>query len=121
MRVLVVDDEADLQEAIRETLETEGHRTICASNGLEALEHLKGGEPTCVILLDLAMPVMDGYEFRRHQLDDDALAAIPVVVITADGDAREKAEKLAAQGFLRKPIRPGDLLDAVTGFCAPAT
>src|SRR5216684_3653021 len=109
MRVLIVDDEPDLQEAICETLETEGHRTTCASNGREALEHLKGGEPTCVILLDLAMPIMDGYEFRRRQLDDDALAAIPVVVITADGHAREKAERLAAHGYLMKPIRPDDL------------
>jgi CheY-like chemotaxis protein len=80
---------------------------------------LKVGEPTCVILLDLTMPVMDGYEFRKRQLDDEALSSIPVVVITADGNAREKAERLAAQGYLMKPIRPGDLLDAVTGFCAP--
>lgn len=118
MRVLIVDDELDLQEAIREALESEGHRTVCASNGREALEHLQAGEPTCVILLDLSMPVMDGYEFRKRQLDDHALASIPVVVITADGNAREKAEKLAAHGFLKKPIRPPDLLDAVAGFCA---
>jgi CheY-like chemotaxis protein len=117
MRVLIVDDELDLQEAIRDALESEGHRTACASNGRDALERLRTGEPTCVILLDLSMPVMDGWEFRQHQLDDVALADIPVVLITADGNASEKARKMSAHGFLRKPIRPGDLLDTVLGFC----
>jgi CheY-like chemotaxis protein len=120
MRVLIVDDEPDFQEAIREALESEGHRTTCASNGREALEHLRmAADSTCVILLDLSMPIMDGCEFRKRQLDDDALAAIPVVLITADGNAREKAEKLAVQGYLAKPIRPTDLLSTVTGFCTP--
>lgn len=117
MRVLVVDDERDLQEAMCGVLESAGHFTVRASNGREALEHLKQAGTTCVILLDLTMPVMDGWEFRERQLGDETLASIPVVVITADGNAREKADRLAAQGFLRKPFRANDLIDIVARFC----
>jgi two-component system, chemotaxis family, chemotaxis protein CheY len=114
--VLVVDDEVDLQEAICEVLEAEGYATSRASNGIEALDCLRK-VPTCVVLLDLTMPVMDGWEFRRRQLGDEALAKIPVVLVTADGNAREKAEKISAQGFLQKPFRPDDLLRTVAGYC----
>jgi CheY-like chemotaxis protein len=119
VRVLVVDDEPDLREAMCNLLESAGHAVTSASNGREALEWLKSssGSP-CLILLDLSMPVMDGWEFRQVQLGDETLAAIPVLVITADGNAPEKAARLAAQGFLRKPFRPDDLLREVEKFCS---
>lgn len=117
MRVLVVDDEIDLRDAICELLESAGHATMRASNGREALERLKKTtEPTDVILLDLTMPVMDGREFRRAQLADAALALIPVVVITADGNAREKAGELAAQAVLRKPFLADELIGIMKKF-----
>jgi len=117
--VLVVDDEVDLQDAICEVLEGEGYATSRASNGLEALDCLRKVD-TCVVLLDLTMPVMDGWEFRRQQLGDEALAKIPVVLVTADGHAGEKAGKISAQAFLQKPFRPEELLRAVAGFCRRA-
>jgi len=117
--VLVVDDEIDLQEAICEVLETEGYATSRASNGLEALDCLRK-VPTCVVLLDLTMPVMDGWEFRREQLGDEELAKVPVVLVTAAGNAREKAEKISAHAFLQKPFRPDDLLRIVAELCIRA-
>lgn len=119
MSVLVVDDEPDLREAICSLLESAGHAATPASNGREALERLKAmAEAPCVILLDLSMPVMDGWEFRQVQLGDEALASIPVLLITADGNAPEMAARLAAQGFLKKPFQPDELIQAVEKFCS---
>ena len=117
MNVLIVDDDADMQDALSESLEIEGHDATCVSNGREALDYLKTGAPVCVILLDLMMPVMNGWEFRKEQLENAALAGIPVVVVTADGNADEKARRLAANGFLRKPLIAEDLLSTVEKFC----
>ena len=117
MRVLIVDDDDDLQDALSESLENGGHETTCVSNGREALDYLKSGAPVCLILLDLTMPVMNGWEFRREQLEDAELAEIPVLIVTADGNADQKAHMLAANGFLQKPMLAEDLLTAVQKFC----
>jgi CheY-like chemotaxis protein len=118
VQVLIVDDDQDLGHAICETLELQGHDVHCVSNGREALEHLRGGRPTCLILLDLMMPVMNGWEFREKQLADRSLARIPVVVVTADRDARQKADDLSAAGFLQKPVRADDLIRCVGEHCS---
>jgi CheY-like chemotaxis protein len=120
MRVLIVEDDDDIRDAMSETLQLEGHRTDCAGNGREALEMLRQRErpPTCVILLDLTMPIMDGWEFREEQRKDGRLSSIPVVVITADASAADKASQMRAAGFLRKPIRGEDLLRTVERFCS---
>lgn len=117
MRVLVVDDDYDMQDAISESLEIEGHEATCVSNGREALDYLQKGESICVILLDLTMPVMNGWEFRKQQLQDSALASIPVVVVTADGRASEKANQLSANAVLQKPLVAEELLTTVEKFC----
>src|SRR5215510_8699670 len=65
-RVLVVDDDQDIRDALCELLRDEGYEAIAVANGEEALTYLKGGNLPCVILLDLMMPVMDGWEFRRQ-------------------------------------------------------
>ena len=118
MPVLIVDDDPDLQDAICDTLEGDGHAAICVSNGRQALDYLQTGAPTCLILLDLMMPVMNGWEFREQQLLDAAIASIPVVVISAhDGGERPG---LSPDGFLRKPIRAEDLLSTVAKFCGKA-
>ena len=119
--ILIVDDDDDLQDALSESLESEGHEATCVSNGQEALDYLKSGKPVCVILLDLMMPVMNGWEFRREQLEDAALARIPVVVLTADGRADEKARILGANGFLQKPLLAEDLVSTVEKFCQRAS
>ena len=120
MRVLIVDDDPDIREAMSEVLELEGHRTACAADGREALEMLRKDDlATCLILLDLRMPVMNGWEFREEQRRDRKLASIPVVVVTADESAG-KAPGLHAEGVLRKPIRGDDLLRTVSRFCPAA-
>jgi CheY-like chemotaxis protein len=117
MKVLIVDDDDDLQDALSESLENEGHEATCVSNGREALDYLKTGAPVCVILLDLMMPVMNGWEFRKEQLEDAVLSRIPVVIVTADGHADEKARRLSANAFLQKPLLADELLSTVERFC----
>ena len=79
LRILVVDDDPASVEALCELLETAGHDVDYAENGRQALELLRDGERFCVILLDIMMPVMNGYEFREEQLKDPNLASIPVI------------------------------------------
>jgi CheY-like chemotaxis protein len=80
--VLIVDDDPNLQRLMTKFLKLEGFASIPASNGREALDYLRGGGGASVILLDLRMPVMDGWAFRKEQRNDPELAGIPVIVIT---------------------------------------
>jgi CheY-like chemotaxis protein len=120
LRVLLVDDDTASVEALRDLLELAGHRVVCAENGRAALERLRTGDAFCVILLDVMMPVMDGYEFRKEQLRDPKLASIPVIVVTADGRAREKARQLGTERYFQKPFSPPDLLRAIRDHCPAA-
>ena len=122
MRVLLVDDDASSTEALCELLRLAGHDVVCADNGREALEKLHENHREgdyCVILLDLMMPVMNGYEFREEQLKDPSIASIPIIVITADGRAREKAAQLGSDRYFQKPLAPAELLRAIREFCPP--
>lgn len=120
MRVLLVEDDASSSEAMRDLLEMAGHSVVCASNGREALERLRESASYCVILLDVMMPVMNGYEFRDEQLKDSRLASIPVIVLTADGRAREKARRLRSTQYFQKPFSPPALLQAIEQHCGVA-
>lgn len=117
MRILLVDDDAPSTDALREILENAGHAVATAENGRVALEALRSGDGFCVILLDIMMPVMNGYEFRKEQLEDPKLASIPVIVLTADGQARARAAELRAKHFFQKPLSPPDLLLAIGEYC----
>jgi CheY-like chemotaxis protein len=98
--VLLVNDDPDASDALGCLLEYEGYRVESAEDGREALQKLKAGLDPSIILLDLIMPVMDGYEFRAEQLKDGALAAIPVIVFSAAADAREAAREMRAAAHL---------------------
>jgi CheY-like chemotaxis protein len=74
-----------------------------------------------VILLDLMMPVMDGYQFVAEKLKDPELADIPVLVVTADGQADQKARAIGAQGYVRKPFKPSTLIDSIERIAGPAS
>jgi CheY-like chemotaxis protein len=117
--VLVVDDDGDIRDALCLVLEHNGYRALAASNGEEALTRLRANAPVDLILLDMMMPVMDGWGFRKSQPDGPAFVEIPVIVLTGDGRASSKAAAIGAAGYLKKPLDLGDLLAAVARHCAP--
>jgi CheY-like chemotaxis protein len=102
--VLVVDDDAEVRELLHMALTGAGYDVATVANGREALHHLRSHAETCIILLDLMLPVMDGHHFRTAQLHDRSLAWIPVVVMSAAVDADRQARELGARWFVRKPL-----------------
>jgi len=110
--ILVVDDEPELQEALRDLLELEGYDVRVARDGIEALERVEAAKPR-LIVLDLMMPRMDGYgfvaELERRNLRDE----IPIIVLTADGKASTKADHLGAAAGVAKPFDVTMLLGEV--------
>jgi|SRR6476660_2049615 CheY-like chemotaxis protein len=116
--ILIVEDDLDVSRLLAEILEAEGYRTATAANGCEALNHLrKNSHYPDLILLDMMMPIMDGWKFREEQQKLPALASIPVLTVTADGDARGKAASIQAAGYLSKPLQIDSLLDEVERIC----
>ena len=116
-RILIVEDDASVREALAIFLEGEGYAVVEAGDGAEALARLRTNEPVGLILLDLMMPVMNGWEFRDAQTRDPRLASIPVVVITADNSAVQKAAHAGVAGFLLKPLEFPELLTYVDRYC----
>jgi len=102
--VLVVEDDVELCEVIRVALTTDGFDVSGAGNGREALHHLRSTAETCLIVLDLSLPVMDGRQFRISQLRDRSLAWIPVIVLSGELNASGDARELGARSFVRKPV-----------------
>jgi CheY-like chemotaxis protein len=113
--VLIVEDDADLREMMAQLLTLEGFEAATVANGREALDYLHHASTPNVILLDLMMPVMDGWEFRRQQQADPALAPVPVIVLSALDQAR--AAKMHAAAFLKKPLDFDRLLSLVRTYC----
>jgi CheY-like chemotaxis protein len=113
--ILVVEDDRDLRESLCDALTLEGYEVVCVEHGEAALRHLSTGARPCVILLDLMMPVMDGWTFREALLKDPVLAAIPVVVMTAAG--RKRADTVAAEAFLYKPLQMDAVVEIVQEHC----
>jgi len=114
--VFIVEDDVDTREMLEHFLETEGYAVETAANGKIALERLAGGVRPAVILLDLMMPVMDGWQFRRAQVRDSSLARIPVIVVSAAG--RDRVTQIDADDFLSKPVNLDELLARVTHYSA---
>jgi CheY-like chemotaxis protein len=117
-KVLVVEDDREIREALIEILEENGCEAVGAVNGERALAYLRSTESLpCLILLDLMMPVMDGQAFREVQVNDPVLANIPVVVVSAYRDVEGHAARLQAATFIKKPPRIEELMSAVTQHC----
>jgi CheY-like chemotaxis protein len=118
--ILVVEDEPDVRDALTVLLESEGYEVAAAAEGREALGRLRAahhpGRPR-LILLDLMMPVMDGFEFRVQQLQDPEIADIPVIVFSGGGDLDRKAGLLAPDAWVAKPVDPPRLLALVRRRC----
>jgi CheY-like chemotaxis protein len=111
--VLVVEDDRDIRDSVLEILRDEGYLVRGFANGAEALAHLRSGGCATLILLDVMMPVMDGWELHGELQADPSLASIPVVLLTADDNARSRAASMKITDSLSKPVRLDDLLDAV--------
>jgi CheY-like chemotaxis protein len=113
--VFIIEDDVDTREMLAKFLELEGYRVELASNGRHALDLLTNGVTACVIVLDLMMPVMDGWEFRRRQVQDAKLKNIPTIVVSAAG--RERLAQISADAYLSKPVDMDELLQRVSQFC----
>jgi CheY-like chemotaxis protein len=112
--ILLVEDDVDVRSSVAGALEDEGHRVLVAENGREGLRLIREERHRPdLILLDMMMPEMNGWEFREEQVKDPELAAIPVIVFTAYGVPTDTAAQLGVAGFLKKPLRLGQLLDTV--------
>jgi len=109
--VLLVEDDAAIASSLSEALQEDGMEVAAAQNGREALQVLRAGLRPSVIVLDLMMPVMDGWDFRNEQLRDPALKDIPVVVITATGFSEHTIRaQFGDVDLLHKPVPYLDLL-----------
>jgi len=117
-RILLVEDDAALRCALSELLRKRGYEVACATDGRDALAQLGTRPAPSVILLDLAMPVMDGWAFRAEQRRDPRLAAIPTIVLSASlaADPRRIAE-LEPAAMLAKPFELERLIAAVRRLC----
>lgn len=112
--VMVVEDDRDVREAITWVLEDAGYRVVAAENGSVALGLLRdGASRPSAIILDLMMPVMDGWQFRAAQLNDPAIATIPVICLTAHPDAERASPELRPRVWMRKPPDLDNLLAAI--------
>lgn len=119
--ILIVEDDINIREIIKEALESERDRQIfTANNGKEALDLLAIIEKPSVILLDVMMPVMDGWEFLkivRESHDAKAIATIPVVIVSAAMGAEKEAYENGAEGFVKKPVDLNALYKLIDRFC----
>jgi CheY-like chemotaxis protein len=113
MRVLIVEDDADAREMLRAICAFEGHAVSTACDGRAALDCLEAGSPPDVIVLDLMMPVMDGWAFRRAQRANPQLHDIPVITVSAVPDALRSVPELHPYASFPKPVDVPALLAAI--------
>ena len=112
--MFIIDDDHGLRESVSGLLHGEGFRCAGFADGIEALAALRGGLKPLVILLDIAMPRMDGWDFRTFQLADPALRDVPVAIVTASGFSEGTIQgQFGDVTVLRKPPSPGQLLATV--------
>ncbi len=118
--LLVVDDDANVARSLSNLLEDEGYRVVAAENGRRGLDLVEAGLRPNAIILDLMMPVMDGWDFRAEQLKDPAIRDTPVIVLTATGFSRKTIrEQFGRVECLLKPPSTDHLLDTLRRVCAP--
>jgi CheY-like chemotaxis protein len=111
--ILIVDDEDDTAHAVRDMLGRAGFEVGHAENGLAGLEYLRAHRRPAMILLDWSMPIMNGAEMMEVLQSEPEWRTIPVILFTADPDARKRALEMRATGYLKKPCAAFDLLTIV--------
>src|SRR5438094_631119 len=110
LQVLVVDDDLEIRHALTDILEDEEYAVMVAANGKEALELVEKGTTPDVILLDVMMPVMDGWHFLSARLAHPRLVEVPIIIISAGMEAIEEAHKAGVCSVARKPLHISDLV-----------
>jgi CheY-like chemotaxis protein len=115
-KILIIDDDVHLREALADLLQSRGYRVSSADDGAKALLRLRDSDPPGLILLDLMMPVIDGHEFLAHRDVDPVLADIPVVVISAGRHPRRSVAPSAAD-VLYKPFEADEFIRIVQRYC----
>ena len=115
--ILIVEDDSDLREALSAVLRDEGYTVAMAADGREALDRLRRQWRPSLILLDLTMPVMNGWQFRAEQRQDPDLSGIPVVVLSAGDHLAEQMVPLGITDYVRKPIALDHLLRTIERYC----
>ena len=112
--VLVVEDDPDSREVFSELLRGQGYQVVSVPSGRAAIAYLRDQERPSVILLDMLMPEMDGWQFRRAQQGDPRISGIPVVVVSALKAVENSAKRFGAAAFLGKPVSPDDLIGTIS-------
>ncbi len=114
--VMAVDDDPDILLAFKDVLELEGYTVLLARGGREALDLLRQGARPAVILLDLMMPDINGWDFLERQLADASIAALPVVVVSGQGVSARDVAALGVSGYLKKPVDLEQLLGTLERY-----
>ena len=115
---MLVDDCGDTTEAVAALLEHDGFAVTICSGGREALARIRGGLRPCMVLLDVRMPDMDGWDFVAACRDEGALGRTPIVMVSGDLTVEDRALQLGVTAFLPKPLDPDRLADVVERHCA---
>jgi CheY-like chemotaxis protein len=115
--ILIIEDDEDVRDSLDELLTMRGYKVFGAANGREALDRMETGLAPCIIILDLMLPVMNGWDFRQHQLADLRWRHIPTIVLSGINDVSLESERLQAVKFFSKPIDFNSLFEAVDRFC----
>jgi CheY-like chemotaxis protein len=121
-KVLVVEDDPDVRELVVMALEESGYEVLGAQHGREAIQMLLDPNGVGLLLLDMRMPVMDGWQFSAHLRSDPALRAqqhLPVIVLTAAADAAQWAADVGAASYIAKPFDLATLRRVVAAFVSP--
>ncbi len=113
--MLIVEDDEEIRDCLQDVLQDFGYEASTAANGSEALAQLRSlAVLPHIILLDLLMPVMDGEQFRKEQLADVRLRAIPTIVLSANAQLATRAARMGVESFLAKPVELHALRAALT-------
>ena len=120
-KIMVVDDEPYIARVIKFKLEQEGYTVISANDGITGLSKIKEEKPD-LVLLDVMMPGMSGYEVCQKIKGDAELAGIPVVILTAKGQERDREQgfSMGASDYITKPFSPNRLLELVKSIIGEA-
>jgi CheY-like chemotaxis protein len=112
--IVIIEDDPDIRDTLCLALEFEGYTVLSASNGKEGIDLLARCKAPCLILLDLMMPVMNGWDFLNERRDNETLAPVPVIVVSAF--ATDQSDR-SVQAYLEKPVELETLLQMVSQYC----